>query len=76
MCIRDRTWYVSFRYIDWTGKKTQKLKMCIRDSAYTDHLKKGITGETAIRESLAAAAEFASKVCGMNGAFGLSLIHI
>ena len=20
------TWYVSFRYIDWTGKKTQKLK--------------------------------------------------
>jgi len=38
--------------------------------AYTDHLKKGITGETAIRESLAAAAEFASKVCGMNGAFG------
>ena len=37
--------------------------------AYTDHLKKGITGETAIRESLAA-AEFASKVCGMNGAFG------
>ena len=37
---------------------------------YTDHLKKGITGETAIRESLAAAAEFASKVCGMNGAFG------
>lgn len=38
--------------------------------AYTDHLKKEITGETAIRESLAAAAEFASKVCGMNGAFG------
>ena len=38
--------------------------------AYTDHRKKGITGETAIRESLAAAAEFASKVCGMNGAFG------
>ena len=38
--------------------------------AYTDHLKKGITGETAIRESLAAAAEFASKVCEMNGAFG------
>lgn len=38
--------------------------------AYTDHLKKGITGETAIRESLAAAAEFASKVCGINGAFG------
>ena len=38
--------------------------------AYTDHLKKGITGETALRESLAAAAEFASKVCGMNGAFG------
>lgn len=38
--------------------------------AYTDHLKKGITGEAAIRESLAAAAEFASKVCGMNGAFG------
>lgn len=21
------TWYVSFRYIDWTGKKTQKLVM-------------------------------------------------
>ena len=20
------TWYVSFRYVDWTGKKTQKLK--------------------------------------------------
>ena len=20
------TWYVSFRYIDWAGKKTQKLK--------------------------------------------------
>ena len=20
------TWYVSFRYIDWTGKKTQKVK--------------------------------------------------
>ena len=20
------TWYVSFSYIDWTGKKTQKLK--------------------------------------------------
>ena len=20
------TWYVSFRYIDWTGKKIQKLK--------------------------------------------------
>ena len=38
--------------------------------AYTDHLKKGITGETAIRESLAAAADFASKVCGMIGAFG------
>lgn len=38
--------------------------------AYTDYLKKGIMGETAIRESLAAAAEFASKVCGMNGAFG------
>ena len=30
--------------------------------AYTDHLKKGITGETAIRESLAAAAEFACKL--------------
>jgi|GEM_PF-2577864 len=25
------TWYVSFRYIDWTGKKTQKLvKTCNR----------------------------------------------
>ena len=26
---KDKTqgiWYVSFRYIDWTGKKTQKLK--------------------------------------------------
>lgn len=38
--------------------------------AYTDHLKKGMTGATAITESLQAAAEFASKVCGMNGAFG------
>lgn len=23
---KQGTWYVSFRYIDWTGKKTQKLK--------------------------------------------------
>ena len=23
------TWYVSFRYIDWTGKKTQKLKRAL-----------------------------------------------
>ena len=22
----QETWYMSFRYIDWTGKKTQKLK--------------------------------------------------
>ncbi len=25
------TWYVSFRYIDWTGKKTQKLKKRVQD---------------------------------------------
>ena len=25
------TWYVSFRYIDWTGKKTQKLKRGVQD---------------------------------------------
>ena len=23
---KQGTWYVSFRYTDWTGKKTQKLK--------------------------------------------------
>ena len=31
---KDKTqgiWYVSFRYIDWTGKKTQKLKKRVQD---------------------------------------------
>ena len=23
---KQGTWYVSFRYVDWTGKKKQKLK--------------------------------------------------
>ena len=38
--------------------------------AYMDHIKAGVTGATAIKESLQSAAEFASKICGISGAFG------
>lgn len=37
---------------------------------YTDRMKKQAQQETAIRESLADAAKFAAKVCGIEGAFG------
>lgn len=37
---------------------------------YVDRLKKGITGEIALKESIAEAAKFAAKVCQINGAFG------
>ncbi|WP_077609535.1 PfkB family carbohydrate kinase [Clostridium sp. Marseille-P2415] len=37
---------------------------------YTDRMKKQAEQETAIRESLANAAKFAAKVCGIEGAFG------
>ncbi|MEY8355055.1 PfkB family carbohydrate kinase [Lachnospiraceae bacterium 54-53] len=37
---------------------------------YTDRMKKQAEQERAIRESLADAAEFAAKVCGIEGAFG------
>lgn len=37
---------------------------------YLDAVKKGVDEETAIRQSIAEAAVFASKTCQMEGAFG------
>lgn len=37
---------------------------------YTDRIKKGVEQSGAIRESLEEAAKFASKICGLEGAFG------
>ncbi len=37
---------------------------------YTDRIKKNTQPSEAIRESLSEAAEFAAKICGMEGAFG------
>lgn len=37
---------------------------------YLDAVKKGVEEETAIRQSIEKAAEFASKTCQMEGAFG------
>lgn len=42
---------------------------------YLDHLKKGITGEVAIRESLAEASKFAATICGIDGAFGYGKVY-
>lgn len=42
---------------------------------YTEHLKKGVTGETAITESLSEAAKFAAKICGISGAFGYGKVY-
>ena len=42
---------------------------------YTDHLKKGVTGAAAIRESLEEAAKFAAKICGISGAFGYGKVY-
>lgn len=42
---------------------------------YTDHLKKGVTGPQAIRESLEEAAKFAAKICGISGAFGYGKVY-
>ncbi len=42
---------------------------------YVDRLKKGVTSENAIRESLAEAAEFAAEICGINGAFGYGKVY-
>ena len=42
---------------------------------YVDRLKKGVTGEKAIKESLEEAARFAAKICGIDGAFGYGKIY-
>lgn len=42
---------------------------------YMDHLKKGVTGPQAIRESLEEAAKFAAKICGISGAFGYGKVY-
>ena len=38
--------------------------------SYLDRMKSGAEHECAIRESLEFASAFASRICGMNGAFG------
>ena len=43
---------------------------------YTDARKKGISQDEAIVSSIAEAAKFAAEICQIDGAFGLSLIHI
>lgn len=42
---------------------------------YIDRLKKGVTGARAITESLEEAAKFASKICGISGAFGYGKVY-
>lgn len=42
---------------------------------YVDRTKKGVVQSQAIRESLAEAAAFAAKICGIEGAFGYGKIY-
>ena len=40
---------------------------------YTDRIKKGVNKPEAIKEALQRAADFAAKVCMMDGAFGYGI---
>ena len=42
------TWYVSFRYIDWTGKKTQKLKRGFKTKKESLNYEKEFIRKTAV----------------------------
>ena len=48
---KQGTWYVSFRYIDWTGKKTQKLKRGFKTKKEALNYEKEFIRKTAAEKS-------------------------
>ena len=60
---KQGTWYVSFRYIDWTGKKTQKLKRGFKTKKEALNYEKEFIRKTAadMKMEMASFSKFISK---------------